>query len=294
MRCQIANIYVQTTQPPKLTVTLDATHVDSKPVFLTSLTGRLIANGHVIIEHLVVDSQSLRGVEALFRQKDERRSFNLYGAVSLRGVEAVERTRGTEDVRITSDFTSVMLEAIEGRPKPNEHTFLAGQPFWNQVWAQDRVYSRSDWLKLLSALGFGEVEIFELPRASLADDPPFLAAIEHLRDAETAFRQHQFDTTLFKCRKAVEAMGKHAANGNLKKGFELALGEAFGDDQVRIGVFDGMLKALSELDHTLGRHEQYPPVKVTRQEAEFALSAHVRLFGLLTTTIAERRKRREA
>lgn len=291
MRCDYDRLSVEHSPHRKVKVSFNATWDDNKVVFLTALSGRGLANGIVIIEHMEVDSQSLKRDDPIF-EPNQRRHITLRGAVSRSGLEEVERGRGDNDVKLTFEFTSTVVLAIPQPIEGDEPVYVGGRPFWNTAWSPDNVFvPRSDWLRHLKEFGHGEVELFELPVAALRGDPPFQAAVGHLRDAEAAFRSGQYDTTLFKCRKAVESMARHAATGDLKNGFELALIEAFGTDATRIKVFDRVLLALSEMDHVLGRHEQYPPVTVTRQEAEFALSAHVRLLSMLGGLIAERKRR---
>ncbi len=290
MRVDFSNLYVEAGPQRKVKITVDLSWTENRVVFLAALSGRFLANGVPIIEHLAVDNQSLRNSDPVF-ERGHRRQVTLHGSIALPGLHAVERSRGDADVRISFDLTSMVTIAVPFKTVNGEQTYVAGAPLWNVAWSPDKSLARSDWLKWLKDVGFGDIELIELPVDGLRGDPPFEAALVHIRDAESAFRTGQYDTVLFQCRKAIEAMAQHAANGHTKKGFELVLAEAFGDDAARVGSFNGVIRALSELDHTLGRHAQYPPISVTRQEAEFALSAHARLLGLLSATIAARRER---
>ena len=122
-------------------------------------------------------------------------------------------------------------------------------------------------------------------------EPEQYVLVDKLTPRFDAYKRGDYDITLFECRGAMEAMAKHASQGDTKQGFSLIGQRAFGDDELRKDVTDGVIKALAEYSHALGRHQQYPPVRVTQAEAEFALASHIQLVALLTRAISGREAR---
>ncbi len=148
--------------------------------------------------------------------------------------------------------------------------------------------AQSGWLQHLKEMEWNEYELFEVPRLPLVRSEGLNRALSCLSEAQTALRLHDYDTVLFKCRKAFEAAAKAGGKTDLKAGFADLCRSAFTDHPEKPAVYDSVMGALGRFAHKLGRHEQMPAVPVSREDAEMMYAASVAVFSALGRASAKR------
>jgi len=140
--------------------------------------------------------------------------------------------------------------------------------------------SRDDWLKSLKAMGYNEVEVFELPVYTHPALPGMQKVIDVLRMVEQAMGLGDWPGVMSKTRAAFEAVGTLAAeDDDVKAGFQRLWEGMFPDprDKDIRAALDGIVDKLAKFQH-LGRHMRYPFPDIQRPEALLALRQTLALF----------------
>ncbi len=129
--------------------------------------------------------------------------------------------------------------------------------------------ARSDWLKYLKELGYGEHLLIEIPMWAPAKKG-IGKAVEHLEAASIHFAEDRANETMASCYKAFEYLAHKAGAKNPdQNGFEKLLG--FIDDLEKRNKLRMLMHHLCQYFH-LGRHEPgKEDVVVDRRDAEYAL-----------------------
>jgi hypothetical protein len=127
--------------------------------------------------------------------------------------------------------------------------------------------------------------MFEISTLPLLDDPNLAEALRLLRHAQGTLGHGDPAGVLAACHRAFESAAKfHAQGDNVRQGFDALLQSATGNEDKR-GTLNTLIKALREYAQ-FGRHENYPPVRITRAEAEFVLAATIAMFSLVSRRLA--------
>lgn len=281
MRGEITQMAVEAHDPSKLSLEVRFEVPEGRsPCFLSSLTGRLLVNDLPIGEHVVPDPQRMRDVPSPIKAGSFK--LGMYTHVNRRAVDSVEAGLRTADLGVRLELTSCLHEAVEHKQVNQVWTYAAGATVWNALHCAPYVLLRSHWLTMLQNAKLYGVECFEVRVPVPPGDAVFRVALERLRDAEGAARRGDWSQVIGLSRNAIEALAKHANEGdNVKDGIRTLLASAFPGDARRQDLYDGLLNSLRQLCQTIGRHEQYPPIEATRSEAELVLAAHLRIFALL-------------
>jgi HEPN domain len=202
----------------------------------------------------------------------------LTGAV----LEAIERDRrGDLELRISS---RVLVAPVKEIPLGRESLLLLEVGHETTFMLQgtsDFKYTipQSEWLKLLSQLKWSAIEIFEVPMESLSSDPNLRRAIDLLREAQNRFVRGDWAGVLQNCRQAFEAAAAEVGRTSDKpSNFEQLLDRVGGGKKSE--KLSDLVKSLSEFCH-LGRHEDFPAVCITREDARAALRCALSIFALL-------------
>ncbi len=140
---------------------------------------------------------------------------------------------------------------------------------------------QSEWVKLLRASGWSEIELIEIPFSKIKNMPQLARASARFKDAEECFRRGDWEGTMMNCRKIFESIVQDTIKENdLSKSSEAY--EAIINNEKKSKSFNEIVKSLSSYLH-LGRHENMPSIQIRRIDAELAL----RLSGALLTYLAQ-------
>lgn len=139
--------------------------------------------------------------------------------------------------------------------------------------------SRSDWVKILSQMKYSELELFEVPLEIFSFDPNLKRAVELLRKAQERFFDGDWNGTLQNCRQSFEAAASEIGQtGDKKNNFEKLLSRV--GPEVKNSRLNEIIRSISEFCH-LGRHEDFPAVEITREDARLMLRCTLSVFALL-------------
>lgn len=223
--------------------------------------------------------------------RDGNHQGTLIVPVSAEAINYIEENRREQDVSLNVSCIFAYQEAVEVPGQDGKKRYVAGQVYSESASVYDCVIKRSDWLKRLGEMAWEDYEIFEVSKLDLVKDKNLSVAFQRLVDAQTALRSGDYHGVLAKCRMAFESAAKYESEGDTKKGFESLLSRAFERDQAKQDTTNSVIKSLSDYAHLLGRHEQYPALSVSREEAEFCFCAVVSTFSLISRLLAKARKK---
>jgi hypothetical protein len=157
---------------------------------------------------------------------------------------------------------------------------------WQQVSAVQNV-PHSEWIKLLAEMQWAEYELFELASLALEEDRNLAESLTVLRKAQKKLRDGDYAGVLADCREAFESAAKYAARGgDIKTGFDALLTPNFQEHKDKPSALNEFIGGLSKYLH-LARHGQYPAIRFTRAEAEFAFATTLSFFSLLSRRLAK-------
>jgi len=132
-----------------------------------------------------------------------------------------DRLQTTEDARRGQDVSLVVHCAFTAAMLPNTGTTSYGPFIAAYVSDVSRSagycihkIARSDWLKYLKELGYGEHLLIEIPMRIPAKKG-MAKAVEHLESASSHFAEDRADETMASCYKAFEYLAHTAGKGQL-------------------------------------------------------------------------------
>jgi hypothetical protein len=253
---------------------------------LLDLDGRVTYNGRVLSDTLAVQRIVWTDHVSLLEGEREYTGVLVF-PLSAEAIRFIEDTRKQADVAVMPEIAVKYQEVRVEVQKLQDSVFHAGRVFWQDANVEMPPIPRSEWLKRLEEMQWSELELFEMPVAPLLADANLTEALRLLREAQDALRMSDHKGVLARCREAFESAAKFQAQGDTKEGFDLLLRRAFPEHEAKRNASDGVIHALSEYAHTLGRHAQYPALHVSRAEAEFAFAATISLFSLLSRRLAK-------
>ncbi|NKE72976.1 hypothetical protein [Candidatus Manganitrophus noduliformans] len=185
--------------------------------------------------------------------------FMIYSRVLIAPIESVELNTG-EPVYILG--------------APQETRFSAGGSF-----PIAHKIPQSEWIKLLSSMKWLAIELFELPMETFSSDPDLQRAIELLREAQSRFFRGDWPGTLQNCRQAFEAAAGDVGQSDSKKDNFQKLSNRLGGGR-KSEKLNSLISSVSGFTH-LGRHEDFPKIDITREDALMALRCTLSIFSLL-------------
>ncbi len=165
---------------------------------------------------------------------------------------------------------------------------------------QEQVYvtvniDRDHWISILTAIGWDEFSVFEVPVLALKRHEQLQKGLAILGEAQTAFRQGQWSTVVTDARRALEAAaGVAAPNGDRKAKFDALLAQVLPQDvdEPRRETLEGLMLALKDLrDHTA--HVNDIRFQVEREDAELALTVAISIFRFMGEALARAARRRD-
>jgi len=259
---------------------------NSEPGYLLALEGALQFNGIVVSEGARLKAVNWRGNSSeLFHQNLDVEG-EIVVPLTMEAIRFIEDRRGAGDVNLCLDLTAKWIRAPGAVGKP-AGAGTASQPVGGDLrWGscgneESKLVAHSDWLRLLTEMGWQEIELFEVTARPLRADANLKIALERLTSAQKCLRDGEYADALANCRKAFESAAKFEGNGDVKEGFQSLLNRVFPGEAEKLKLFDAAIRALSDVAHTLGRHEQAPALQVSREEAEFVFASTVSLFAMI-------------
>lgn len=177
------------------------------------------------------------------------------------------RTGGDVTFRI---YSKLLVSSISKK----ENMSLLGVPYEAQFENKgsvsvDYTIPQSEWIKILRALGWSELQAFEIPSAKLKAIPGLQRSLDRFNDAQECHRRGDWDESMVNCRKAFEAMIKDATREEDLTKAAQAFAGIIGNEQ-KADKFNKMVIALGNFLH-LARHEQLAPVQMRQTDSLLAL-----------------------
>jgi hypothetical protein len=131
--------------------------------------------------------------------------------------------------------------------------------------------SKSKWLELLKAVGYGEYYLAEIPLPRIRKVKALDASLQHIQRAWEHFLNGSDRETLAACHDALEKLAKESVNANSKpdqNAFSKIL-SGVGPPEKSQKIAQVISQCTSLLH--LGRHEHKPAVELDHRDAELAL-----------------------
>jgi hypothetical protein len=141
---------------------------------------------------------------------------------------------------------------------------------------------QSDWIKTLSGLAWSEIELLELPSATVTASPYLARAHKRFEEARAFYRRGDWEETMTNCRKVFEAVIKDTTGKDDLSGSEAAFKTLIAEPAKATPIND-VIKAFAPFLH-LARHEQRPPVAIKPEDAMLALHITGSLLAYLANT----------
>jgi hypothetical protein len=131
--------------------------------------------------------------------------------------------------------------------------------------------SKSKWLELLKAVGYGEYLVAEIPLPRINKRKALEKSLQHLQRAWEHFLNGSDRETLAACHDVFEKLAKGSVNPNSKPDQN-----AFSQILTGVGSPEKVQKLAQVVHHCtslmhLGRHEHAPSVELDHRDAEFAI-----------------------
>src|SRR6266568_3499848 len=186
--------------------------------------------------------------------------------VTLQKIE--ERRAGTDLIlRISSRVRTCQLYA-QGETQvlgaPYETRFVHGYNSYVEY-----TISQSDWIKVLSGLAWSELELLELPSATITASPYLARACKRFEEAQGFYRRGDWEETMINCRKVFEAVIKDTTGKDDLSESEAAF-KSLITEPTKAKSINDVIKSFAPFLH-LARHEQKPPISIKPEDAMLAL-----------------------
>ena len=196
----------------------------------------------------------------------------------------IEERRGGGDVVIHAFSSALIAYVVPSTDRP-----ILSQPSYAQFDNRgqglvEHLIPQSEWVKLLSAMQWSELELIELPSRNLRALPIVGRAIERFEGARDCYRRGLWAEAMANCRRAIEALVKETTGEDDMGKSHAAITQLVGEGP-RAEAIDDLLLALSSFLH-LARHEAQPPVEITPTDARLALH----LTGAILAYLGEPQK----
>jgi hypothetical protein len=285
MACQIniTNVGGQPGPERALRLGLSLGWNGQSPAYLLNIQGRIRVNNQVVCSSISPENLHFGGSNVADLRRDSLISGTVLAPISAESIRWIEESHPSGDIVIAVELHHAWQEAV---PSAVGNQVTVGRVYWEIGHKQHRI-PRSDWLQLLKELGWHEFEIFEMPLQPLLEDPNLAAAVRLLRQAQDSQRRGDPAGVLAGCYQALECAAKfHAKTDSAKQGFEALLQASMPEHEDKRAKLDALIKCLRDYCQ-FGRHEKYPPVRITRSEAEFVLAATVGFFCLTSRRLGK-------
>lgn len=235
---------------PEIEITFDIKNTENKDIILigyaldVSLGGVTIGN----VSDYIAYNISARG----------RTRFNQTFAIPPYVFNAIEKSRRNGDLHLSANMKALYIDP----DFPN--------PLADQLSTASHKFSQSEWIKIISDLGYTKYKIFEIPYPDTPQLPEFEKIVKELEEAQTLFYEGKNDLVVSKCRIVLEQLRAILRDKEKRakidaKIDEQCIGEE-GRDPKSKRVNDIFTKAYNF--HNVGPHYHY---FVAREDAEMSL-----------------------
>lgn len=257
---------------------------NERDAFLLSLDGRLSYKGRVLSEHAYVEKTHWGDSRALLRQNADY-YCSLVVPISSEAIRFIEQNRGDADVQLTLELRCKWQEP---QMESSGSVVGGGAIYWQSMPTNFQAIPRSEWLKRLNEMEWDEIELFEIAKLPLLEEPSLTEALRLLAEAQTALRNCDYKGVLAKCSEAFESAAKYQAQGDTKQGFESLFSQVLSEFEEKQRVMNSLTERFREYTH-FGRHARYPALHISRDEAEFVLTTSLGLFSLISRRMGKHR-----
>ncbi|MFL5345396.1 MAG: HEPN domain-containing protein [Hyalangium sp.] len=224
----------------------------------------------------------------VFKKEDEtigRMAVVQLSDASIRFIEEQRAQRKGNDVVLKVEVKYRYRDVDPQKPSPAlEYVDLFTSSNFNTT-DFTPIIPRSEWVRILQFLGWNETEFFEVNIKGFRGDPHLEDAIEKLQEADTLFREGEYDATLSACQQSLAALESVRIAGTQVPGVDAILARCFRDESKREHV-KSTIEA-TRLLCGLGAKETYPAQSFSRAEVEYCLSTTLGIFALLGHRLAE-------
>lgn len=136
-----------------------------------------------------------------------------------------------------------------------------------------------EWIAILDRLNFKHNDLDRLIWPTLP--PAFARSEAHLAAAWKSHRTGKFDAALNSCYKAFDCLGFNLTGQTIKRGEVLEFLMDGAEPEKQAAAME-VLKSMTGFCH-LGRHENGPPINVTYEDSQFAVSGVTAALSYLAT-----------
>lgn len=263
-------------------------------VEVTSLVLHMLKIGEAI-PNLWLTLPSTFSARAVSEREKITASFNVpVGNAFLSAIETWRMARdGAFQIEASLIVETRAVQSVALR-RPNRGEFESETVNVREVISPDSSHvncwvnvGRDEWLRALTALGWGEMRIFELPLRSLTRHEQFNQAFDLIDDAQRALRNGDWGTVVIKVRKAVETAATTASlTGDLKNKFAALAAQVFPlqhDDSKR-KTLDALMSSTGFLRHDEA-HGNNLHVAIEREDAELAMTTGLSIFRYIAESL---------
>ena len=255
-------------------------------VMFCGLEGQLLYGDNVLSNSVKVQFFNLSSSKIIRLDKSINFIGNIFVSINDEALSFIEEKRNAGDIQLKVKMIYSFQNIIQEVPaKPGENkVFIVGPVQWRE---SDPYFNipKSQWINVLNQLKYSEIELFEVNKGSLISDPNLVQAFNYLTNAQKELRNGNYDGVLVDCRASFESAAKYASEGSLKLGYDLLLDKAFKEDKKRT-LLNSHINSINDYSH-LGRHADYPSVRIDRDEAEFIFISTLNVFSLLSRRLAK-------
>ncbi len=187
------------------------------------------------------------------------------------------RVGGDVTLHISSRILASVVHATTNRPlgMPFETDFASRSD--SQI--EHRI-PQSEWIRILTSIGWSELEILEVPVNALRSDQRLQRAFGRFQDAQKCLRRGDWDETLLNCRKCFEAITQDLTGSEDMSKSQQALENLIADSH-KTEYINNIVLHLSKFLH-LGRHEQLSTISIGPSDARLALHLTGALLAYLS------------
>ncbi|MDX2252944.1 MAG: HEPN domain-containing protein [Nitrospira sp.] len=279
LKLQIEN--VRASGPPSRAIELECSVQglagNSRPIAIITAWINVTLQGRIQVEGPYFKQFHAPAGKAIFPGRGA-----LYIPLNSSALDEIERHRqGDLEIRIDSRVLAAPVrevslggDTVQILEAAAETTFMH-----DGVSPVSFIIAQSKWINLLSQMRWSDLEIFEIPMEAFSSDENLKRAMDLLREAQKRFSRGDWPGVLQNCRQSFEAAAANVGQTSDKPtAFQRLVGRVGGGK--KSDKLNDLLKAVSEFCH-LGRHEDFPAVCITREDARAALRCALSIFALL-------------
>lgn len=264
----------------------------SKPAFLAGSEGQVTYNNYTLSDHFRFYSYQFQNPNTIYLANDHHFQGSLEVNLSKEAIHYIEEFRKEGDIQfhfnIIYRWQKILNENQITPENMSNGNVLVGPTQWHETQTHYTI-ARSGWIQLLKQLRYSEIELFEIQKSAIIEKEIWDESMRLFKDAENTFRHGDFEGTLAKCRQSMEGLAKHYSPDDVKAGYALLLEKVFPNNKEKQEPINALITGISNFAH-LGRHANNPPVKISKEDAEFVLISTLNLFSFFSQRLSKNSK----